>query len=329
MEFISRLRLWELTRRTVRDSLDDRLPGLAAEVAFFLLLSLPPMLLVALGVMSFLGTWLGQDAVNAVGDQLIEWAGAVLTSQTINDSVRPAVTSLLERGRIDVLSIGIVTTVWSASRASRIVITAVTVAYDLEDMRRTWWRRYGLGLALTVGGIVAVAILLPLLVLGPEFGAGLADRYGLARAFEITWRLLYWPVVIAVGMSLLAWVYNIIPPWKTPWVRDLPGAALALVAWGLGSFGLRVYGATFIGSDSAYRLVGAPLVVLLWVYVTSLAFLAGAELNAEIERMWPRANVPFPTDDAGPASQPSAGPPGIVGPQDGERVADEPGDVHL
>ena len=298
LEYVKRLRLWELTRRTISDSLDDRLPGLAAEVAFFLLLSLPPLLLVALGVMSFLGSWLGQDAVDAVGNQLIEWAGAVLTPRTVADTVRPAVTSLLERGRVDVLSIGIVTTIWSASRASRIVITAVTVAYDLEDLKRTWWRRYGLALALTVGGVGAVAILLPLLVLGPEFGAGLADRFGLARAFEVTWRVLYWPVVIAIGLALLAWVYNIIPPWRTPWRRDVPGAVLALVTWGLGSFGLRVYGTMFIDSNSAYRLVGAPLVVLLWIYVTSLAFLAGAELNAEIERMWPRADAPFPTDPA-------------------------------
>ncbi len=284
--------LIDLARKTYRDSIDDRLPGLAAEVAFFLLVALPPLALVALGALSFVGSLFGEDAVMSIGDQLIEWSGAVLTTQTVNDTVRPAVAALLDDPRIDVFSLGLVLTVWSASRAARVIIRSITRAYDLEEKRRGWVRRTGLAIALTAGGVVAVAVLLPLLVVGPEFGEGLAEEFGLARVFEVVWRVLYWPVVVAVGIALLTWVYHIVPPWRTRFVRDVPGAALALAVWALGSFGLRVYAVNFVESDNAFQIVGAPLVALLWIYLTAIALLVGAELNAEIEKRWPYAGSP-------------------------------------
>ena len=81
---------------TVKDSLDDRLPGLAAEVSFYLLLSLPPLLLVGLGALSFIGDLFGADAVASVQEQILDTAAQVLTQQTVDDVVRPAVESLLE-----------------------------------------------------------------------------------------------------------------------------------------------------------------------------------------------------------------------------------------
>lgn len=279
---------WVLTVRTVRDSFEDRLPGLAAEISFYLLLSLPPLLLVGLGALSYSGDWFGAGTVNEVERAILDAASGVLTESTINDVVQPAVDGLLARGRADILSIGVILALWSGSRALKVIVQAITIAYDLED-RRTWWQHRVLGLGLAIAGVLMLAIVLPLLVVGPEAGSALADEFGLGRAFDLTWQFLYFPVVIALGLSLLTWVYHVVSPHTTRWRRDFPGAVLAFVVWLAGSFGLRIYATSFIESESAYSYFGTPLVLLLWIYVTSVALLVGAEFNAEIEKMFPDA----------------------------------------
>lgn len=277
---------WLLAARTGRDSIDDRLPGLAAEVSFYLLLSFPPLLLVVLGAVGYVGDQFGPETVVRVQENIVDAAANVLTTSTIEDVVEPAVNGLLSQGRADILSIGVILALWSGSRALRVIVQAVTIAYDLED-RRTWWQHRLLGLALTVAGVVMIAVLLPIMVLGPRAGEQFAARFGAAEIFDVVWRVLYFPVVVVLGLSLLSWVYHIVPPIRTRWRRDLPGAALALVIWLGGSFGLRVYATRFVTTDSAYSYFGTPLALLLWVYVTAVALLVGAELNAEIEKVWP------------------------------------------
>ncbi len=281
---------YALTKDTVKDTLDDRLPGLAAEVAFYLVLSLPSLLLVVLGLMGYVGEIGGAETVAEIKDQLLDWADNIFSASTIADTVEPAIDGLLEQGRADVLTIGGLIALWSGSRAARVIVDAVTIAYDLED-HRDFRRKTLVGLWLTVAGILSMTVLIPLLVVGPRFGANLADNFGLESAFETVWAVLYWPVVASVGIVLLTWVLHIAPPHSTPWRRDLPGAILALLVWALGSLGLRIYSTNFLESNSAFSLFTAPLAVLLWLYVSAIAVLLGAELNAEIEKRWPHGEA--------------------------------------
>jgi len=296
-----------LALRTVRDSLEDRLPGLAAEVAFYILLSLPPLLLVGLGAVGYIGELFGPETVDAVRQRIIDGASAVLTESTIDDIVRPGINNLLEQGRADILSIGAILALWSGSRALRVIVQAVTIAYDLED-HRTWWQHRLLGLGLTFAGVLTLAILLPLLVVGPSAGASLAERFGLAAVFDLIWRVLYYPVALALGLSLLAWVYHIVSPVRTAWRRDLPGAVLAFVVWVAASTALRFYAVQFVDTDSPYSFFGTPLVMLLWIYVTAVAVLVGAELNAEIEKMWPTPGGPYSPDSSETGEESTTGP---------------------
>jgi membrane protein len=196
----------------------------------------------------------------------------------------------LEQGRADVLTVSGIIAVWSASRAVRVFVDAATIAYDLED-HRDFRRKTLIGLWLTVAGILSVTVLIPLLVVGPRFGATLADRVGLERAFEVAWAILYAPVVAVLGIVLLTWALHIAPPHSTPWRRDVPGAMLALAVWALGSLGLRIYTTNFLESNSAFTLFTAPLAVLLWLYVSAIAVLLGAEFNSEIEKLWPHKGI--------------------------------------
>lgn len=284
-----------LAHRTLRDSLEDRLPGLAAEVAFYLLLSLPPLLLVGLGAVGYTGELFGPETVEAIRLRIVEAASTVLTDSTIDEIVRPAVDTLLAKGRADILSIGAVLALWSGSRALRVIVQAVTIAYDLED-HRSWWQRRLLGLGLTFAGVLALAVLLPLLVVGPAAGEGLVARFGVSEALDVVWQVLYYPTVLAIGLTLLTWVYHIVPPVRTAWRRDLPGAILAFVVWLASSTALRLYAVGFVVPDSPYSFFGTPLVMLLWIYLSAAALLVGAEFNAEVEKMWPTAQGPYDVD---------------------------------
>jgi membrane protein len=273
-----------LATNTVRDSIRDRVPGLAAEVAFYVVLSLPPLLLVVFGSLGFIADWLGAGFVADIREAVVEGAATFLSESTVTDFVAPAVDGLLEQGRLDILTIGAIVALWSASRATRVIFDAITIAYDRE-LRRTWWQRRLVAVGLTAAGIVSMIVLLPLLVAGPRTAAGVADDLGFGRLVETVIGIVYWPTVAVIGLVVLTWIYHLVEP-ETPWRWELPGAVLALTTWVAGSYALRLYATGFFATESAYRLVAAPLAVLLWVYVTAVAVLIGAELNGEVDKIF-------------------------------------------
>ncbi|MGH3441108.1 MAG: YihY/virulence factor BrkB family protein [Nitriliruptorales bacterium] len=278
--------VWRVAANTTIDTFEDRVPGLAAEAAFFALLSLPPLLLAVLGVVTYLPIEPAQAEETVIG-----LLSPFLTTRTINDVVTPLVAAILGgEGRADILSLGAVIALWSGSRATSTYITTITIAYDLDDPRKPWERRI-LAFVVTVVGALVAMLLLPAIIIGP----GLLDvllpepvRTVVVQAVG----LLYWPAVALIAMALLATLYHVGVPWKTPWLRDLPGAVLAVCLLFAGSFGLRVYALLSFGEGATYGGFAAPLVLLLWMYVAALAVLLGAELNAEIEKLWPHEETP-------------------------------------
>lgn len=283
-----------LVVRTAVDSLDDHLPGLAAEMAFFIVLSLPPLLLAVLGSVGFVVGDLPASELNRLQSQILSFFNTFLAESTVDDVLRTPVENLLREGRSDILSVGIVLTLWSASRAANVLLRTVTTAYDLED-RRAGWKRRLLALGITLAGIVLAVVVLPLLAVGPRLLGSALEAAGFGTELVRFWGVLYWGGVVVIGVSALTWLYHVAPGWYTPWRRDLPGAVLALVVWLLASWVLRVYTAELAGftADDAFRGLAAPLVLLLWVYVSAIAVLLGAELNAELERLWPSREGPY------------------------------------
>jgi len=284
-----------LAVRTVRDSFEDRIFGLGAEVAFFILLSLPPALLAIFGLIGYVGEWFGEGVVTTIRDQVLSVAGSFLTESTRRDILQPTVDTLLRNGRADVASIGLALTLWSASRATSRLIEATSIAYDQPDERRAWKRRL-LSLGLTIGGMVGIVVVIPVLVAGPRLLDAISEPLGITDAVAVAWRFLYWPIVGLLGVALLGWFYHLATPIKTRWRRELPGAVLAAGLWLLGGLGLRLYAELTLGS-STYGPLAAPIAFLLWMFVTAMAVLIGAELNAEIEKLWPSGAEPKDHED--------------------------------
>jgi membrane protein len=271
--------------RTVDGMINDRITGLAAEAAFFALLSLPPLVLAVVGTIGYFHGLIGADNITTLQNDISRAARTVLTRSTVNGTVMPIVRDVLNGGRADVVTFGFLLSLWSGSRAMSTYMDAITIAYDQEG-RRSWLTKRVLAYGMYAGAVLVGIVVLPLLVIGPQ----LAERAG-HRAFgngaHVVIAATYWPFVVLLSIAAVATLYHLAVPVRTPWRRDLPGAVLALAIWLAGSVLLRLYLAATVHSNSAYGSLAAPVAVLLWLWVTALAVLIGAEFNSAVTHQWP------------------------------------------
>ena len=286
----------ELTLRTLDDSFRDRVPGLAAEIAFFTLLSLPPLLVTVLAAVGEVGDLVGRDWRVRLATTIQDGANLILTGEGMEllREFLTGPTGLIEQSQGSLVGIGFLITLFSASRALRVVSTALTIAYDLRATRPPWQDRLW-GVVLTFAGLLVAMVVGPVIVAGPDAGATLSDLLGGVPGLTDAWEGAYWPATGITLTLLIAALYHFAAPWRTPFRRDLPGAVLAMVLWLIGTAGLRVYVTQAIGDS--YGFIATPLVILLWIYVSALVLLLGAELNAEIEKMWPTHHITDPDAD--------------------------------
>ncbi|MGH3321114.1 MAG: YihY/virulence factor BrkB family protein [Streptosporangiaceae bacterium] len=276
--------LWLLTRRTLREVFADRILGLAAQAAFWSLLSLPPLALVLLGSLGYVGEGLGPQAIARLETTVVGAASEVLTPDTVREVVKPFVTRLLLQGHPNLASIGFVISLWSGSAAMGTYVKTITIAYDMGELRGAWQGR-AIGFILNIAALAAAIVLLPLLALGPEIISGFV-RGPVGAAAATLVHAVYWPVLALLAVAVVATLYHVSVPVRTPWHRDLPGALLAVGLWVGGSLVLRGYLTSSLRSTD-YGPLGAPIAALLFLYILAFAILLGAELNSEIDAMWP------------------------------------------
>jgi membrane protein len=278
-----------LTERTLREASRDRVPGLAAEATLFTLISLPALLLVLLGSLGYVAARLGPEGADQLDRLMFEAPRAFLEDSTY-DAYQSVAQQILSTGRADVIGIGLLLALWTGSRATSRGLETLVIAYDIDSPRPSWKRRF-LALGLTLGALVGAVTVLPLLVIGPRLLEQLVPD-DVASATLSALSGLYWPALAALVLAGLTTFYHVGVPWHTPWLRDLPGAVLAMLLWFLAAAALRAYLAlSALGGDAAgdavYRQLGTPIAVVLWLYVSAVAVLLGAEFNAEIEKTWP------------------------------------------
>lgn len=246
----------------------------AAGVAFFAFVAIVPALVV---LVSLLGTVTrGRDAESVVTDLfgvLPDSARDLLAEQLA--AISSASSGSLSIGVVA----GVVLSLWSASAATGQLLAAINVAYD-EHETRPWYVRRGLALAVTIGAIVFVAVAVFAVVALPV----LISRAGLAPSTERWLRLLIWPA-LAIGFGIaLAVLYRIAPNRRSPrWRWVSAGSLAAVLAWIVLTAGFRVYVSKFSSYNETYGTLSAVVVLLLWLWVTAVIVLVGAEINAESE----------------------------------------------
>ncbi|MGW9027990.1 YihY/virulence factor BrkB family protein [Streptomyces sp. NPDC055722] len=273
---------WLLLKDTVDSCLEYRILGLAAEAAFFTLLSVPPLLLSLIGLLGYVDDWTGADTIQSLENNLLEASHTILSDKGVAQIAQPILHDVMKGGRPDVISIGFLFALWSGSRAVNVFIDTITVMYGLDGTRGIVKTRL-LAFVLFIVALLIGSVALPLMVAGPD-----------AVVNVVPWsttvvQVLYWPVVIVLSIVFLTTLYHVSVPVRSPWVEDVPGALVALAMWVLGSFLLRIYLTHTIEGPTIYGSLAAPVAVLLWIGVSAFAVLVGAAVNAAIDRVWPAA----------------------------------------
>ncbi|MCC5954151.1 MAG: YihY/virulence factor BrkB family protein [Acidimicrobiia bacterium] len=251
----------------------ERLPLLAAGVAFFALFSLVPALA---AVVAIYGMVADPDQVAAQVDEF----AAGLPPET-QDLLVTQIESVIEIGTTGLgfaLLASLAVALWSASSGVRYMIDAVNVAYDEDDDKGLVKSRVQ-ALVFTLGAAaLAIVATLSLTVLPALARRALGDTGGVL----VTW--LRWPTLGALVLVALSVLYRSGPERESPkWRWATPGSAFAVVAWLLGSVGFSVYVNQFGGQFETYGQLGAVLVTMMWLLITCAVILLGAYVNAELE----------------------------------------------
>ncbi|GAA2103866.1 YihY/virulence factor BrkB family protein [Actinomadura alba] len=275
---------WLLVRNTAVAAFRHRVTGLAAEAAFFALLSMPPLVLGLIGTMGHFRGALGEPTVQEIRAWMVAQAETVLTGPAVTTVVEPLIDDVIHGGGVDIVSLSFLISLWAGSRALNVYVDTITIAYGLSGIRgivRTRLRAFFLYLV----GLLVMLIVIPLLMAGPAL-----VRKALPASTDVI-ALLYWPVVVTLSVLFLATLYHMSVPVRTAWWREVPGAVVALGIWITGSFLLRLYLAGSLSGVSIYGSLAASIAILGWLYVAALAVLIGAALNAEIDKIWPSAGT--------------------------------------
>ena len=277
--------VWRLVVTTVGSCMRYRVTGLAAEAAFFAVLSVPPLIFALAGAIGFVTDSFTPGQVADVRQAIIDLASRALTPTAVDRIITPTIDDVLKGGRFDVISVGFVLALWSGSRALHVFVDTITIMHGLGGHRGIVKTR-ALSFALYVLAMVTGVVATPLVVAGPSLLAKwLPDRVAFLAHF-------YWPVVLLLSICFLATLYHVSVPVRTKWTFNLPGATFSLLVWVLGSYVLRIFlTATSSDSKSIYGPLAAPIAVLLWLYLVAVAVLVGAAVNASFDTVFPQLDT--------------------------------------
>jgi membrane protein len=288
----------EVAKRTASQVIQDNVLGLAAELAYFFFLALVPALLFLVALASFFPI---QQLTDQIVGALSRFAPADVLAV-----IRDQLQQISQNNNGGLLTLGLIGTIWSASSGMSSTMSTLNQAYHVTE-RRSWWRVRLTAILLTAALAAFVLISFALVLVGPSAAEKIASTVGLSSVFTWSWKILQWPVIVALIMTGLAFVYYIGPDVQQDWIWIMPGAVVGTLLWLTASLGFKWYVSAFADYQKTYGVIGGAMVTLLWFYVSGLAMLIGAELNAVMEHASPLGKDPGErVAGQHPAAQPTA-----------------------
>jgi membrane protein len=268
---------WGVLKRTGKEFSDDNLTDWAAALTYYGVLSLFPALLVLVSVLGLVGQSATQPLIDNVGKFAPGAATTIVTNAIKNLQNSQGAAGIL-------FVVGLAGALWSASGYIGAFIRAANAIWDVEEGRPVWKT-----IPLRLGITLLMLILLTLTALGVVITGPLADRVGdlvgLGSVAVTVWDIAKWPVLLAIVSLMLAILYYAAPNVRQPgfsWVS--PGGVVAVVLWIVASAIFALYVANFGSYNKTYGSLGAVIIFLVWLWISNIAVLLGAEFNAEIER---------------------------------------------
>jgi membrane protein len=268
----------ELLKRTFNESLADDIFNLAAQQAYYFFFALFPAILAVISFASFF-------PVENLVDEIISKLSRVAPREVIS-IVTDQMRKISDTNAGGLLTFAFLFTLWSSSSAVLSMCSTLNTAYDITEAR-PWWKVRLTAIGLTIGLALFILVSMTLVVAGPALAQRLAETMNLGQVFVSVWSVVQWPIVFLFVSSAIALIYYFAPDAEQDWVWITPGSVFATLLWVIASLGFKVYVAQFGTYNETYGLIGGVMVLMLWFYVSGIAILAGAELNAEIEHASP------------------------------------------
>jgi len=270
---------WKYTAgNALREFLDDECTDLAAALVYYTVLALFPAIIAALSLLGLVGQ--GDSTVTATLDILKSVAGS-----DIADTLKPVIESLSTSSGAGVaFFIGLAGALWSASGYVNAFSRAMNRIYEVGEGRPFWKLRPVMLLVTLVALVLVVVAALILVVSGPVAEA-IGSAIGLGSTAVTVWGIAKWPVLLAIVIFIVSVLYWATPNVKQPKFRWVSvGALVAIVLWVLASVAFGFYVGNFGSYNKTYGSLAGVIVFLLWLWITNLALLFGAEVDAELER---------------------------------------------
>jgi membrane protein len=270
---------WGVLKRTIKEFQDDNLTDWAAALTYYAVLALFPGVIVLVALLGLLGQY--PQTFNALLD-IVRQLGPASAVDTFAGPIEAVIREKEAAGAL--LGFGLLTALWSASGYIGAFIRAANVIYEVKE-GRPFWKLRPLQILLTIAMVLLLAVVAIALVLTGPLARAVGNVVGLGDFAVTVWSIVKWPVLIVIVMAMFAVLYYVAPNVKQPqfkWVT--PGGIVAVLVWIVASLGFAFYVSNFGSYNKTYGTLGGAVIFLVWLWVSNLALLFGAELDAELER---------------------------------------------
>ena len=264
-------------KRTFREFKEDNLTDWAAALTYYGVMSVFPLLLVLVSILGLVGQSATQPLIDNVGKVAPGAAKDIVTSAIQNLQQSKGAAGIL-------FIVGLAGALWSASGYIAAFMRASNAIWDVEEGRPIW-KTIPLRVAITLVTVIVLAMLALAVVLTGPLAEQVGNVVGLGSAAVTAWDVAKWPVLIVIVSLLFAFLYWASPNVRHPrfqWVS--PGGLLAVLLWIVASAAFAFYVANFGSYNKTYGALGGVIIFLVWLWLSNVVILLGAEFNAEIER---------------------------------------------
>jgi membrane protein len=269
-------RWWAILKRTVKEFQNDNLIDWAAALTYYAVLAIFPTLIALISILGLVGESATQPLLDNLSQLAPGPAGDILTSAIEQIASSPAAGIGLV--------IGLLGALWSASGYVGAFSRASNAIYEVEE-GRPFWKLRPIQIGITTVMIFLLALSAVAVVLTGPLAEELGNVIGVGETAVTVWDIAKWPVIALVVMMMISVLYYSTPNIKPPGFRWItPGGALALVVWILASAAFAFYVANFGSYNATYGSLAGIIIFLVWLWLTNVAILLGAELDAELER---------------------------------------------
>jgi membrane protein len=270
---------WGVLKRSVREAKHDNLTDWAAALTYYALLALFPAVLVLVALLGLVGQY--PETTNA----LLRIVGKLGPHSAVNTFRGPIEGVVRNKGGAGaLLGVGVLLSLWSASGYVGAFMRASNAIYEVEE-GRPFWKLRPIQLGVTLLMVFATALVAIAVVATGPVARAIGDVVGLGSTAVTAWNYGKWPVMLFVVITIFAVLYYAAPNVKLRRFRWLtPGGGLAVVMWLVASGAFAFYVANFGSYNKTYGTLGGIIIFLVWLWLSNLSILVGAEFNAELER---------------------------------------------